>query len=186
VLGEAAAPSEDSQAELFLLTHEALAAAGLPAYEVSNFAGGPEHRSRHNLKYWRHLPYLGLGPSAHSFVGGRRWWNRRKLRLWQAAVDGGLSPVEAWEEPGRDELLLETLMLGLRTTDGVDLEELRSRDGVDLVAENRGVIERWCASGHLRVGDGLLRPTLSGLAVADAIAASFELRAGPPPISRSP
>ncbi len=184
--GGVLAPSEDAQAELFFLTHEVLAEAGLPAYEVSNFAAGPEHRSRHNLKYWRHLPYLGLGPSAHSFVGGRRWWNRRKLRLWQAAVDGGLSPVEAWEEPDRDQLLLETLMLGLRTTDGVDLEELRSRDGVDLVADNRDVIERWCASGHLRFADGRLRPTLRGLAVADALAASFKLGAGSPPIRRSP
>jgi len=172
--GEVAAPSEESQAELFFLTHETLAAGGLPAYEVSNFAAGPEHRSRHNLKYWRHLPYLGLGPSAHSFVGGRRWWNHRKLRLWQAAVDGGLSPVEDWEEPDRDELLLEALMLGLRTTDGIDLEELRSRSGIDLVADNRDVIERWCASGHLRVDAGRLRPTLRGLAVADALAASFE------------
>jgi oxygen-independent coproporphyrinogen-3 oxidase len=183
--GELAAPSEDSQAELFFATHETLAAAGLPAYEVSNFAAGPEHRSRHNRKYWRHLPYLGLGPSAHSFAGGRRWWNRRKLRLWQAAVDGGLSPVEAWEEPDRDELLLEKLMLGLRTTDGVDLEELRSHDGVDLVADNREIIERWCASGHLRAGDGRLRPTLRGLAVADAIAVSFGPGSGPA-IGRSP
>jgi oxygen-independent coproporphyrinogen-3 oxidase len=184
--GEVAAPAEDLQAELFFATHEMLAAAGLPAYEVSNFAGGPEHRSRHNLKYWRHLPYLGLGPSAHSFVGGRRWWNRRKLRLWQAAVDGGLPPVEAWEELDRNGLLLEMLMLGLRTTDGVDLEELRSRGGVDLVADNREVIERWCASGHLRVEGGRLRPTLRGLAVADALAASFELGAGSQPIKRSP
>src|SRR5688572_18157772 len=71
---------EDDQATLFELTHRFLADAGWPAYEVSNFARDPAHRSRHNRKYWDHTPYLGLGPSAHSLAcdspsSGRRWWN---------------------------------------------------------------------------------------------------------------
>ena len=73
---------EDHQACFFELTHEVLDAAGYPAYEVSNFASAPEHRSGHNQKYWNHTPYLGLGPSAHSFDGRRRWWNERQLRAW--------------------------------------------------------------------------------------------------------
>ena len=65
------------------ITPATLAAAGLMAYEVSNFARSPEHRSLHNLKYWSHRPYLGLGPSAHSFRGHRRWWNLRKIGPWR-------------------------------------------------------------------------------------------------------
>ena len=84
---------EEEQADLFFLTHETLAGLGLPAYEVSNFAR-PGHRSPHNRKYWDHTPYLGLGPSAHSWVGGRRWWNTRKLRLWQRQVDSDRLPTE--------------------------------------------------------------------------------------------
>ena len=85
---------EDAQGELVLLTHAWLAGHGYQPYEVCSFAAAPEHRSRHNPKYWRHAPYLGLGPSAHSFDGRRRWWNLRHLAPWSAAVAQGRRPVE--------------------------------------------------------------------------------------------
>ena len=166
---------EREQADLFFLTHEVLSDAGYEGYEVSNFAAMPEHRSRHNQKYWDHTPYLGLGPSAHSFSNGRRWWNRRKLRQWQAAVDSGRPPIEDEERPSREELLLEALMLGLRTTDGVDLAAVRDLYGEDLSATNATTIARFCKSGHLRMDDSCLRPTLTGLAIADTITRSFVL-----------
>jgi len=171
-LGEA---SEPVQAELFLLTHRVLAELGYEGYEVSNFAASPGHRSRHNLKYWSHLPYLGLGPSAHSFVGRRRFWNQRKLRAWQRAVDAGCRPVEEAEDLGDAELALEAVMLGLRTADGVDLSLLRSSHGVNLVELNRQTIERFCDSGHLVLEAGRLRPTVSGMAIADTLARSLEV-----------
>jgi len=166
---------EREQAELFFLTHEVLSDAGFEGYEVSNFAAATEHRSRHNQKYWDHTPYLGLGPSAHSFANGRRWWNRRKLRQWQTAVDSGKPPVEDEEWPSREELLLEILMLGLRTTDGVDLTKIRERHGIDLLASNTATIDRFCISGHLHVDGDRLRPTLTGLAIADTLARSFDI-----------
>jgi len=168
----------DTQAELFFLTHEVLMDSGFEGYEVSNFAAAPEYRSRHNRKYWNHTPYLGLGPSAHSFAAGRRWWNRRKLRLWQSALEAGRPPVEGEERPTEEQFLLEAVMLGLRTTDGLDLGALRERFGFNLAQANAGLIERLCASGHLVVGGGFLRPTLSGMAVADGMAASFRLEPG--------
>jgi len=151
--------------ELFFLTHELLADAGFEGYEVSNFASAPEHRSRHNQKYWDHSPYLGLGPSAHSFAGGRRWWNLRMLRLWQNAVSEGKMPVEEEEWPTGTQSVLEALMLGFRTAAGVDFERLR----------NEKIVDQLCDSGHIEV-DGLrLRPTLAGLAIADTLARSFAL-----------
>jgi len=173
--GELEAAPEPAQAELFLLTHRRLAELGYQGYEVSNFAAAPGHRSRHNIKYWRHLPYLGLGPAAHSFVGRRRFWNHRKLRIWQRAVDAGRRPVEGVEELADADLALEAVMLGLRTSDGVDLEALRSRYGIDLVALNRRSIERLCDSGHLVLEADRLRPTVSGMAIADTLARSLEL-----------
>jgi len=87
--GELVEAPEERRADLFVLTHEALASAGYEAYEVSNFAAAPEHRSSHNCKYWQHAPYLGIGPSAHSFDGvSRRWWNHRRLSDWQRALEG--------------------------------------------------------------------------------------------------
>ena len=67
---------------------EQLADAGFEGYEISNFSSAPEHRSKHNQKYWDHTPYLGLGPSAHSFDGRRRWWNERGLGSWSARLMG--------------------------------------------------------------------------------------------------
>jgi oxygen-independent coproporphyrinogen-3 oxidase len=164
-----------AQAELFALTHSLLADAGYPAYEVSNFARGPEHRSRHNQKYWDHIPYLGLGPSAHSFDGRRRWWNERQLYPWQTRVLAGERPVAGQEQLSRGQLALEALMLGLRTADGLDLALFGERHQVDLLATNARLIERLMAEGLLLVEFGRLAPTLRGLAVADSLAASFEL-----------
>jgi oxygen-independent coproporphyrinogen-3 oxidase len=166
---------EGGMEELFFLTHELLSDAGYHGYEVSNFASSPEHESRHNRKYWDHTPYLGLGPSAHSFAAGRRWWNRRKLRQWQAAVDSGDAPVEEVERPSNQQLVLEALMLGFRTTAGVDLENMRERYGVDLALSHEEIVNRWVASGHLQFDGSRLQPSLTGLAIADTLARSFVL-----------
>ncbi|MGD9253353.1 MAG: radical SAM family heme chaperone HemW [Holophagae bacterium] len=166
---------EGIQAELFHHTHRVLTDAGYEAYEVSNFAVGSDHRSRHNQKYWDHTPYLGLGPSAHSFVGSRRWWNLRKVRLWSAAVRRGTEPVEASEDLTPSDLLMERLALGLRTTDGVDLEALRRQYAVDLFAANRRLLDDLAGEGLVRVDGARVRPTVAGLAVADGLVRSFEV-----------
>jgi oxygen-independent coproporphyrinogen-3 oxidase len=172
--GELREMAEGGQATLFRLTHERLAEAGYTAYEVSNFARAPEHESRHNRKYWSHAPYLGLGPSAHSFDGVRRWWNHRKVGPWEAALAAGDRPIDGEESLGRRELALEHLMLGLRTREGVDLARLRGL-GFDIEAANAPLLERLAAEGLLsREGDHLV-PTLAGWAVADGLAAAFQL-----------
>lgn len=188
--GELSELPEADQAVLFRLTHTFLAGAGYAAYEVSNFARAPEHRSRHNPKYWDHTPYLGLGPSAHSFDGGRRFWNERKLGAWQAKLAAGELPVAGSEVLGARELALEELMLALRTTAGLDLEGFRRRHGLDLAAANgpliaelvaRGLLAETTATGETNeTGEtaatgGRLRPSLDGLAVADSLARGFEL-----------
>ncbi|HXO21237.1 MAG TPA: radical SAM family heme chaperone HemW [Thermoanaerobaculia bacterium] len=166
---------EPAQAELFDLTHAFLAGAGYPAYEVSSFARSPAHRSRHNQKYWDHTPYLGLGPSAHSFAGARRWWNERQVGDYEARVAKGERPVAGGEDLGREDLALEALMLGLRTTAGIDLASFRRRYGTDLAAANAGLIARLVEEGFLSAADGRLAPTSKGLAVADSLARGFEI-----------
>jgi oxygen-independent coproporphyrinogen-3 oxidase len=171
---------EEEQAVLFELTHRVLADAGLPAYEVSNFARGPEHQSRHNRKYWDHTPYLGLGPSAHSLsvepgAPARRWWNERATASWEKRVAVGERPVEADEVLSAMDLAEEALLLGLRTTAGIDLDAWRNRFGVDLLDANRVLVERLVDEGRLHVVARRLVPTVSGLAVADGLAAAFDL-----------
>ena len=168
---------EPEQAELFLLTHRFLTDHGYPGYEVSNFARSPQHRSRHNRKYWDHTPYLGLGPSAHSFSGTRRWWNERKLKPWEARIDSGERPVADGEELTQEHLAVEALMLGFRTAEGIDLERFRERYGVDLLALNPRLVDRLSTEGLVILNAGRLVPTLEGLAVADSLARDFEVSA---------
>ena len=166
---------ESDQADFFAYTHARLADAGWPAYEVSSFARAPRHRSQHNLKYWRHAPYLGLGPSAHSFDGVRRWWNHRTVDDYAQRIARGEHAIEASETLDGEALALEALMLGLRTVEGIDLPGYRLRYGVDLLGLNRRLIATLAEEGLVRCDSSALRPTRRGLAVADGLAARFRL-----------
>ena len=188
---------ESAQADLFFLTHTLLADSGFPGYEVSSFARSPEHRSRHNQKYWDHTPYLGLGPSAHSFSGGvdsggtgaRRWWNERQLGAWQARVARGERPLAGEEQLEAGQLALEALMLGFRTYSGVDLERVRTRYGLDLLAGqvgNTAFVEQLVADGRVTLEGNRIVPTLAGLAIADSLARGFEIPGSTSASPRSP
>ncbi|MEN6476258.1 MAG: radical SAM family heme chaperone HemW [Syntrophaceae bacterium] len=168
--GEIAQPGEDTQREFFLRTSEILEAAGFIHYEVSNFALGPDMASRHNRKYWDHTPYLGLGPSAHSFMENRRWWNHSSLPDYLRDISAGHRPMAGQESLSEAELFSEALMLGLRTSAGIDLEEIKSRFGRDLLQEKAQILEGYRRSGLIIIESGCIRPTRAGLAVADGLA----------------
>jgi oxygen-independent coproporphyrinogen-3 oxidase len=161
------------EADLFRLTHHLCESSGYQGYEVSNFARAEEHRSRHNEKYWSHAPYLGLGPSAHSFDGRERSWNARSYFDWARSVSQGTRPLAGREKLDDEALLLETLMLRLRTRDGLDLGVVRERFGIDLLALNRGFVDRALSDALLLLEGGTLRPTVEGLALADGLASRF-------------
>ncbi len=173
--GEVMEASEDRQAELFRLTHEFLADAGYEGYEVSNFARSEAHRSRHNQKYWYQTPYLGLGPSAHSFDGRSRFWNERLLFDWQKKIDRGESAVEGQETLSAEDFLLEAVMLRMRTKDGLDLTWVREQFHIDLLKVNEELVAKLSDDGLLELDEDWLRPTLDGLAVADRLAVAFNV-----------
>ncbi|MCY3931742.1 MAG: radical SAM family heme chaperone HemW [Acidobacteria bacterium] len=164
---------EDERAANFVVTHRRLAEHGYEGYEVSNFARGEVDRSRHNRKYWRHQPYLGLGPSSHSFAGRSRWWNVAPWKHWSAAVASGDSPVAGREELSDHQLLLEAVMMGLRQRSGIDCAALERRFGSDPAEGATGQIEAWEKAGWLRVRGRCLEPTLEGMARADRLAGEW-------------
>ena len=137
VLGEMAAagryrePSDELCAAQYALLQQRLASAGYLQYEVSNFSL-PGRRALHNSGYWDRSPYIGLGPGAHSFDGDRRrWWNAPDLDRYIAAFGGGsaysdcaVSSVVSEETLTDEDVLTETIMLGLRTLDGLPLDVL--------------------------------------------------------------
>jgi len=167
--------AEGPQADLYALTHEVMGAARFEGYEVSNFAL-PGHRSTHNMKYWSGAPYLGLGPGAHSFDGvHKRWWNRRKVRLWQRDINEGCLPVEGVESLTEKQRALETLMLGMRTADGVDLAWLEKRFRTDLIEPNADTLHDLEAKGLICRRADLIAPTPAGMAVSDALVRAFRI-----------
>ena len=179
--GQLVEVDDDTKADLFFATHRFLAEAGYFAYEVSNFAREPASRSRHNQKYWDHSPYLGLGPSAHSFDGQSvRWWNERRLDDWADVLDEGRLPIADTEFLTCEQLVLEEVALKLRTTAGLDFEGIERRFGVELASLNIEAIKHLRKSGLVEadaVAERLV-PTLEGLAVADTLAASLEITSG--------
>ncbi len=161
---------QDERAVWFRATHEVFAARGWTPYEVSNFARRPEWRSEHNRKYWLHQPYLGLGPSAHSFDGRRRWWNVRGTEDYVARLQDGCEVVEDTELLSDEDLLLEAIMLRLRTVDGLSLRWLGERHGAERANRVKARAQRHVASGLLNLDGDVLSPSLQGLAMADSLA----------------
>jgi oxygen-independent coproporphyrinogen-3 oxidase len=168
--GEVVLPAETIQADYFLRTSHTLEESGYVHYEISNFARRTETESRHNKKYWRHIPYLGLGPAAHSFDGGRRWWNIGPVAQYIREIAAGRSPVSKSERLTIEQMRLEALFLGFRTRQGVHLEDFKIRFGCDLLVERGTLLKRLGEEGLVEIRDGFLRPTRAGMAVADSLA----------------
>ena len=167
--GEFSLPGEELQYEFFMKTSELLEDADYNHYEVSNFARGKEHTSRHNQKYWDHSPFLGLGPSAHSFHCNQRWWNHHSLDQYLSAIYAGNLPIEETETLTMEQLRLEALYLGLRTKKGIFLQDLKNQYHYDLFTEKKEMLDKLQEEGLLSIQNGYLYPTQTGLAVADSL-----------------
>ncbi len=119
--GEVPMPEDDDEADKYELADERLSAAGLSWYEISNWARTPDDACRHNLGYWRDGNWWGVGPGAHSHVGGVRWWNVKHPVAYAGRVDGGVSPAQAREVLTADEREAERVLLGVRLAEGLPL-----------------------------------------------------------------
>ena len=162
----AAAPAADSRyAEEYLFAHERLAGEGYAFYEVSN-AARPGREAVHNRAYWRREPYLGLGPSAHSFDGAARWWNERAYEAWRRKLAAGRSAVAGREILGEPERRLEAIYLGLRTSDGVPLPE-------PCPPALRATLDRWVAAGWAALSPRRVRLTPAGWLRLDELVTTF-------------
>lgn len=162
--GEVESPDDDLAADMYELGDELLAAAGYEWYEVSNWARGAEHRSRHNLGYWRGDDWWGVGPGAHSHVGGVRWWNAKHPAAYAERVLSGVSPAVGRETLDADTRETERVLLATRIRDGLEVSSLRlaGRHAVaGLIAD--GLVDAKAAIG------GRLTLTRRGRLLADAV-----------------
>jgi oxygen-independent coproporphyrinogen-3 oxidase len=162
--GEVPAPDDDELADRYLLADEVLAAAGLQWYEVSNWATKDAQRARHNEGYWLGHDWWGVGPGAHSHVGGTRWWNVRHPVAYAARLAEGVSPAHAREVLDERARRVERVLLGIRLREGHPLD--------DLLPAGRAAAGRAVAAGLLDPAahaDGRAALTLRGRLLADAV-----------------
>jgi putative oxygen-independent coproporphyrinogen III oxidase len=172
--GQVEVPDEETQREFFLGTAQFLTAQGYLHYEVANFARqGPQagglchYCCRHNLKYWTRKPYLGLGPAAHSFQAGRRWWNVSSVGGYCSSLNAGHLSVAGAETLTPAQVRLETLFLGFRTQDGVSLAAIQALPRGD------AVLAELTRAGLVRLDRDRVIATAAGLVVADALPLRF-------------
>lgn len=156
--GAVAHASDDLYAEEFLLADKMARERGFVHYEVSSFAL-PGHESRHNAAYWNGSPYVGIGPSAHSFDGVIRSWNTRAYTAWLARLDSGQSPRDTAERLTDENRAAEGIYLGLRTARGYTAGE------ADL-----GRARSWQHAGWAEIGNDRITLTPEGWLRLDALA----------------
>lgn len=169
---------EDTLRELFEITIGYLTTHGFSHYEVSNFARlakatDSPWKSRHNWKYWSLAPYIGLGPSAHSFVEPERYWNHKSVKNYMRELQAGRLPVAEKEKLTGEQLLMEAIYLGFRTTKGIDLAGLQQKFGFDFLKHFAGTIADFEKEGFLKVTETHCALTIQGMALLDSITAAF-------------
>ncbi|HEU5027678.1 MAG TPA: radical SAM family heme chaperone HemW [Spirillospora sp.] len=159
--GDLAAPDDDAMADRYLIADELLSAQGLHWYEISNWASSPEAACRHNLLYWTGADWWGVGPGAHSHVGGTRWWNVKHPAAYAARLAEGTTPAYAREVLDAGDRRIERIMLELRLADGCPADLL------DEAAVRRAIADGLVDPAAYERGRAVL--TRRGRLLADAV-----------------
>jgi oxygen-independent coproporphyrinogen-3 oxidase len=167
--------AEEMILDLFNAAIDFLTAHSFLHYEVSNFARiARPHReprtSRHNLKYWTFAPYIGLGPSAHSFIEPERYWNHRSLATYLRQIEDGKSAMAEKESLTKTQMTIEAIYLGLRTTWGINLAEFQTKSGINFANAFSRPIAELENQGMIEIDEGHCVMTRKGLLLTDSIA----------------
>ncbi|MCX7610080.1 MAG: radical SAM family heme chaperone HemW [Ignavibacterium sp.] len=165
--GKVKIQDEDYDADLYQFTINYLTSCGFDQYEVSNFAK-VGFECQHNLAYWSHKDYLGIGPSAHSFRENKRWWNFSSLKRYINEINLNGHSKMSEEILSVNELKDEYIMLALRSK-GLNLQKLTERFGNDWITKSEEKINQYIQSGFMIKQNDLLKMTSSGYAVCDEI-----------------
>jgi len=154
--GDQPLPTDETTVKMYLLAQQMLTDALYEHYEISNYAQ-PGHQCRHNRVYWQNRPYYGFGMGAASYIEGKRFTRPRKTKeYYQWVQDGGVIDCEVTPP---DEILLDTLMLGLRLAEGVSLAALAEDFGEEKVEEIHKCCSPYYEKGWVEVVEGRLRLT---------------------------
>jgi oxygen-independent coproporphyrinogen-3 oxidase len=165
--GDVRLPDDDTVIGLYRHACRVLEDRGLARYEISNWSR-PGHACVHNQIYWQRGEYAGLGAGAHSHRAGRRYARIGDPEVYAECIAGGAEPVGMSEDLTEGQMLLEAIMLGLRTTRGIDLGELAARYSLD-VGRTKPLLELLAGEGYvIKDGSKLLLST-KGICVHEAV-----------------
>ena len=159
--GELAPTDPDEQADRYLAAEAVLSSAGLQWYEISNWARSAQARCRHNELYWTGADWWGIGPGAHSHVGGVRWWNVKHPAAYARRLADGASPAAAREELDEPTRSVERVLLEIRLATGLAIDVL-DRAG-------QAAVPQLVADGLVEVVGERAVLTLRGRLLADAV-----------------
>lgn len=165
--GKITLPPERDQSIMFMQGAALLEAKGYLQYEISNFAR-MGYQCRHNLGYWEGAPYLGLGPSATSTIGDRRWTNPASLTAWSERIKNGEADKQA-EILSPKTRALELVMLRMRTARGLRLKAYKDMTGRDFLRDHQKFAQALHENGMARIRNGYLSLTRSGMLVSNSI-----------------
>ncbi len=168
-------PSEETAEEMYDWLTAELPARGYARYEISNFAR-QGFESRHNLGYWRNIPYLGIGAAAHGYIDGVRWGNEAATEKYIRAMRAGES-ARVPEDTGRtqENAMEEYAFLALRTVRGIDTTDFQRTFGVGIDEVYGAVIEKYSAQGLLRRAEHHVALTDVGMKLGNEVFAAFLL-----------
>lgn len=158
---------EDYDASQYEHTIDFLTSHGFEQYEVSNFCK-TGFKCVHNLSYWEHKNYIGFGPSAHSFVDNKRWWNFSSLKMYMSSIELKGNAVRGSEELTKKELEQEFIMLALRSR-GLDLNILGKIYGNEWISVNNNYLNKLVKEGYIIWSDNFIKFTKAGYLLCDEI-----------------
>ena len=175
--------AEPRVCEMFETTLEFLSVHGYVQYEISNFArastdssglkSSTSNRSRHNMKYWNFAPYIGLGPSAHSFLDPKRYWNYADVEKYIQDLNAGRLPSAGEERLSTEQLMIEAIYLGLRQTQGILIDVFDKKFGVSFKTMFKSTMDMLEAKGLIALSQNRCALTCRGMLYLDSIVAIF-------------
>jgi len=185
-LGRMTDPDPDLAADMYLLAEERMDALGYCHYEISNWSK-PEFQSKHNLTYWKNLPYLGVGPGAHSYISDCRFQNIKSpreyiTRLGSENIENkvfsyefpeSVPVVEKVESVNNNLEMAETMMMGLRLSDGINSDNFVDRFGISPDNVYGKIIDGFVSDGLLEAVSGCIRLTDKGRLFGNEVFSSF-------------
>lgn len=170
--GKVELPDEETERAMYHLIVSGLKEIGIEQYELSNFSV-PGYESKHNLTYWKNRPYLGLGVSSHSKINHERFSNSSELVKYVETLKSGKLAIVEKDYIAPSEDLFETIILGLRLNEGIDMDEIGKRYAVDFRSLYSAVIEKCTRASLIEIDGSIIRLTELGRDLANQVFLDF-------------